>query len=479
MKRQAFNPFLPATEYIPDGEPYIFNDRVYVYGSHDRFNGFIFCLNDYVCWSASIDNLSDWRFEGVIYKKNQDPKNRLGIRLLFAPDVVKGQDGRFYLYYAFDFMGIMGVAVCDEPSGHYEFLGHIRHADGTLWGRKRGDSLPFDPAVLNDNGKIYLYSGFTLSIPRLFTGMKKLKTDGGRILELEDDMLTIKTPEKLIFPKEGNASFKGHEFFEASSIRKINDKYYFVYSSKHNHELCYAVSHKPDDGFLYGGVLVSNADIFEHDKTRSRAVNYYGNNHGGLLKFKDEYFIFYHRQTNRNSYSRQACAEKVTMLSSGAFEQAELTSCGLNCKPLIGRGSYEARIACNLFSKDGAGRYDVRNSKKVFKEHPYFTQSRKDGMSSSIGYIANMRDGATAVFKYFKFVSCSQLSVKVQGRADGTLTVCADEHKKKAVAIIPIILKKKGIKEFSGLINIPDGIYPLYFEFTGIGSIDFYSFVLK
>jgi len=36
--KQAFNPFLPSYEYIPDGEPYIFDDRVYIYGSHDRFN---------------------------------------------------------------------------------------------------------------------------------------------------------------------------------------------------------------------------------------------------------------------------------------------------------------------------------------------------------------------------------------------------------------------------------------------------------
>ena len=38
----AQNPYLPLWEYIPDGEPYLFEDpdnpgkmRVYVYGSHD------------------------------------------------------------------------------------------------------------------------------------------------------------------------------------------------------------------------------------------------------------------------------------------------------------------------------------------------------------------------------------------------------------------------------------------------------------
>ena len=66
-KNQAFNPFLPSYEYIPDAEPRVFGNRVYIYGSHDKFNGISFCLLDYVCWSAPVDDLSDWRYEGVIY----------------------------------------------------------------------------------------------------------------------------------------------------------------------------------------------------------------------------------------------------------------------------------------------------------------------------------------------------------------------------------------------------------------------------
>lgn len=69
MKRQGFNPYLPSWEYIPDGEPYVFGKRVYVYGSHDRFNSHAYCMNDYVCWSAPVDDLTDWKYEGVIYKK--------------------------------------------------------------------------------------------------------------------------------------------------------------------------------------------------------------------------------------------------------------------------------------------------------------------------------------------------------------------------------------------------------------------------
>lgn len=231
MNRQAVNPYLPSWEYIPDGEPHVFNGRVYVYGSHDRFNAPIFCVNDYVCWSAPVEDLSEWRYEGVIYRKKQDPKNPLGYHLLFAPDVCQGPDGRYYLYYAFDFLGIMSVAVCDTPAGEYKFLGHIHYADGTLWGRRRGDQLPFDPGVLaDDDGRVWLYSGFYNAVPAILTGGHKLRCDGGTVLELEKDMVTIKTEPRVIFPKKGPGAFQGHEFFEASSIRKEGKTYAVAYS---------------------------------------------------------------------------------------------------------------------------------------------------------------------------------------------------------------------------------------------------------
>ena len=55
MEKQVFNPYLPSYEYVPDGEPHVFGSRVYVYGSHDRFNGKAFCVRNYVCWSAPVE----------------------------------------------------------------------------------------------------------------------------------------------------------------------------------------------------------------------------------------------------------------------------------------------------------------------------------------------------------------------------------------------------------------------------------------
>ena len=71
--KQIFNPYLPLNEYIPDGEPHVFGDRVYIYGSHDKENGNDFCMLDYVTYSAPVTDLKSWRYEGVIYKASKDP----------------------------------------------------------------------------------------------------------------------------------------------------------------------------------------------------------------------------------------------------------------------------------------------------------------------------------------------------------------------------------------------------------------------
>jgi len=479
LKNQCFNPYLPSYEYIPDGEPHVFGNRVYVYGSHDRFNAPIFCVNDYVCYSAPIDDLSDWKYEGVIYRKNNDPKNKLGIRLLFAPDVCKGADGKYYLYYAFDFMGIIGVAVCDEPAGEYRFYGYVHYKDGTIWGRKKGDQFPFDPAVLlDDDGKVFLYSGFYISTPAIVTGGKKLKNEGGTVIELESDMITIKTEPRVIFPKEGKGAFKNHEFFEASSIRKDGNTYVFVYSSRHNHELCYATSKYPDRDFEFGGTLVSQGDLFlDGNEDEKKGKNYLGNTHGGMLNIGDDWYIFYHRQTNQHSYSRQACAERLDRVSEGVYKQSEVTSCGLNQGPLRGLGRYEARIACNLWSKDGVGRYDGKSVRQKLKTHPYFTQTGVDRNEDGDQYIKNMHDGGVAGFKYFDFREPTSIKIEVRGN-EGTIEIALDENFNRIIGSVDI-QNKEIYTEYVARIESVSGVYPLYFRYRGTGIIDFLAFTLE
>jgi len=473
-KRQAVNPFLPSYEYIPDGEPHLFDGRVYLYGSHDKFNGIAFCLNDYVCWSAPCNDLSDWRYEGVIFRREQDPNGKRGfLNAMYAPDVCRGADGRYYLYYFVAQCGLISVAVCDTPAGKYEFLGHVKYADGVPIGKK-GEPFQFDPGIfVDDDGKIYLYTGFgAVNYPAMLRGWHKTSKHGAMVFELERDMLTVKGPFGYIGVKGKTESkgtpYEGHEFFEASSMRKFDGKYYFIYSSYLGHELCYAVSDNPAGGFVYGGTLVSNGDVGANGN--KNAVNYTGNTHGSVIEIDGAHYVFYHRQTNRHQFSRQACAERIKF-ENGKFVQAELTSCGLNGGPLVASGEYEARIACNLYSARGTYFYGV--IKKPSKIHPYFTQTGKDREDNPDQYIANFGNGATAVFKYFEFKDNAKITVTVCGRATGKIVV-KDGADGNAVAEIPVKPCKRPAA-FSAPLNVADGVKPLYFTFYGKGRLKFIS----
>ena len=288
MEKQGFNPYLPSWEYIPDGEPYVFNDRVYVYGSHDRFNGYVYCLNDYVCWSAPVDDLGDWRYEGVIYKKTNDPLNEAGNMCLYAPDVTIGTDGRYYLYYVLDKVSVVSVAVCDTPAGEYEFYGYVQYSDGVRLGEKEGDEPQFDPGVYTEGDKTYLYTGFC---PK-----NDHSRSGAMATVLGPDMLTILEKPVIVAPSEpysSGSSFEGHEFFEAPSIRKIGDTYYLIYSSIVMHELCYATSKHPTKDFKYRGVIVSNNDLhIDTYKPAEKPMYFGGNNHGSIVDINNQWYIF-------------------------------------------------------------------------------------------------------------------------------------------------------------------------------------------
>lgn len=259
-------------------------------------------------------------------------------------------------------------------------------------------------------------------------------------------MLTIITPEKLLFPKEGRGSFSNHEFFEASSIRKFNGLYYFIYSSRHNHELCYATSSSPTGGFEFQGTLISNGDVFLHGHDdENHANNYIGNTHGSILELNGNFYIFYHRHTDVSSYARQACAERLTMRD-GKFIQSEITSCGLSDTPPPGRVTFSAYIACNLWaSGHTTGRYDIRHHRRIYKNHPRKTETVHNNIRMQI--VANMRNGATCGFKHFnaddirtaRALSVTVRSTSKRHKAHGKMVVHVAENHSVDSAVLCVV----------------------------------------
>lgn len=464
MKKQALNPYLPSWEYIPDGEPYVFGDRVYVYGSHDFYNGYIFCMGDYVCWSAPVDDLGNWRYEGVIYPRNEDPLNKEGKMCLYAPDVTVGPDGRYYLYYVLDKVSVVSVAVCDTPAGKYEFYGYVHYEDGTRLGEREGDEPQFDPGVLTEGDITYLYTGFC--------GRGDKSRHGAMATVLGPDMLTIKEAPVFVAPGveygEGTG-FEGHTFFEAPSIRKIGDTYYFIYSSTVMHELCYATSKNPLKDFVYGGVIVSNCDMhIDTYKPADMPTAYGANNHGSIVQILDKWYIFYHRQTNGSWYSRQGCAEEIKVLPDGKIPQVEITSCGLNGGPLEGKGEYPAYLACNLFT-------DTPSMYIAGDKFPKVMQDGRDG-DEEVGYIGNLMKSATAGFKYFDCKGVKKISITTRGYGSGDFEVRTSID---GPVLATLTIEFSNVWEtYTSDIDLPDGVHALYFTYVGSGNPSMKSFTL-
>ena len=289
---------------------------------------------------------------------------------------------------------------------------------------------------------------------------------------LDADMLTVlESPLCVVpgYPHSAGSGYEGHSFFEAPSIRKIGDTYYFVYSSEVMHELCYATSKKPREGFVYRGVLVSNCDLhIDSDKPADMPMAYGANNHGGLVEMNGEWYIFYHRHTNGTWYSRQGCVEKLTLAEDGSFAQVELTSCGLNGGPLVGKGEYPAYIACRLFTEESMAH--VGGDKQ-----PRVMQDGRAG-DEEPGYIGNIMNSATAGFKYFDMQGVTKIRITVRGYANGNFEV-RTKWDGEILAEIPVVYTNVW-ETYEADIAMPDGVQALYLTYRGQGKAALLSFEL-
>ena len=474
MKKQVYNPYLPSYEYIPDGEPRVFGDRLYIYGSHDKFGGSYYCENDYVCWSAPLSNLSDWKYEGVIFRYTDHPQDAVhrkaeknGRYYLFAPDVIRGRDERFYLYYSIADSSIISVAVCDTPAGQYGYLGDVCYPDGRILGESAGEYFQFDPSIfIDDNGRIYLYSGFCPTNRTVDVFGRKFV--GCHMYELEQDMLTVQKGPMLVIPREAKVP-AGAVYFEAPSMRKINGIYYLVYSAR-NTGLYYFYSDRPDGDFCFGGRIHSTSDVGINGYSEEEPCCSMGNTHGGLVELNGRYYIFDHRHTNNSSFCRQGVAEPVTIDKQGRIVQVETTSCGLNGGWLIGEGSYPAYIACVLY-------YEKTVSPE--QRTACITQDGDDRETLPGQYIRGISNGCIVGYRYFEGNGLVGIRIRIRGKASGTLYVTCHEEggkimnpEQNKVGKAEIRLCTDEWQQLEIPVQVSEKIYPLYLRFHGDGGFD-------
>lgn len=501
------NPFLPCNVFIPDGEPRVFGNRVYVYGSHDIYGGTAMCTGDYQVWSAALDDLQNFKLEGTCYERMQDPYIRAQVeagkgtmfnQFLYAPDVIC-LDGKYYMYYGVAMSGAgIGVAVSDNPTGPFTYVGRVRYpkeaipekwedtedgiADGDMAMGKGVPMLqlnpfkkhfgihmkgyPYDPALLYDDGHLYMYFGCThCHVAELDVSDKrtlvKNKTTG---LYFSESVLPAQSEKDKIAAQDGWSMANG------PSIRKIDDTYYLSYYAVNKNgcnAMCYSTSQSPWGPFTYQGVLVSLGNGRSFGQTVPTA--YGGNTHGGMFEVEGRYYQIYHRQTGDPNVARQGCMQELVLQEDGTFRQAEYMSQVQAEGGLQLPGSFPAYTACVLTDKNSKTKKKSASPYFTLKEYEHGVWDETTG-KKVYQMVTNLTDGARVGYKYFVFDTekdAMSISVTLRNTADGKIDVYLDNNKKADATIL--LTAQQGVKEFEGTLHIPtDGLrHAVYFVFYG------------
>ena len=463
------NPYMPLWEHVPDGEPRVFEHegkkRVYVYGSHDIART-RYCGNNYVVWSAPVEDLTDWTCHGVAYETHYDS-------MLFAPDVVKKGD-TYYMYAAERFGSLVVVASSKTPWGPFE--------------DPKETKLGFDPGVLvDDDGRVYAFWG-GCAAPCY-------------IAELEDDMATIKEGTLVENPLghstcPWNPVDDGHislidGFFEASSPRKVLGKYVYIYSKRYEKPIPELGITEPNNGFLSyrfsdspfgpyhdgGDISFNGGEILKDAEGNGTMTYQWGNNHGSIMEVNGKWYVFYHRQTGVNEFSRQAMMEpiEVAMGTDGKLyigdvkflsgesvssKPVEMTSQGPQVNGLDAYSWISAGYACHIYG----------SRKRAYIRPEY--EERED-LSTPI---VDITDGTTVGFRYLQFGNNTPKSVTVVLEEAKKLKVLLriDSYKGRIAAELSFTGKEKeATSELTfGLI----GKHAVYFEFCSEDPDDTFIF---
>lgn len=399
------NPYLPLWEYIPDAEPYVFEDpdnpgkyRLYVYGSHDTLKT-AYCGTDLVVWSAPVEDLSDWRCDGVIFESVVNGT----ADVLYAPDVALVEENGKKTYYLYPNNQSWGrtTMVCksDRPDGPFEVVnwkeGSTTETEGVLG---------FDPAVfVDDDGGVYGYWGFVESWwgkldEDNMSSLKEGETSKRNIPSYDQMTAFDYDPTQFNIVQDENVGKWG--FFEASSIRKVGNKYVFIYSrnglpeeptGKNYSQLAYGYSDSPEGPWKWGGIIVdAMGEIIPNENGGYDRTFAGGNTHGSICEINGQWYVFYHR--NLHTYARQAMVEPITV----EWDEESVADGG------------EVRISMAEVTSNG---FFIEGLNPYAKHSAGIVSYLTGGASITPAYsedtttlpVVNIRNGVIAGIKYFNF----------------------------------------------------------------------------
>ena len=426
--RGSGNPYLPLWEHVPDGEPRVFEDpdnpgkfRAYIIGSHDvRTRSY--CGPDIRQWSAPVEDLSSWRDEGPIFTYNIS--NQWDV--MYAPDLVeiKDKNGKkvYYLYpHSRGRNREPMVAKGDRPDGPFTAVN--MSPDGTR--TVQGSTMGFDPGVLIDyitdqndpdfgiGFRAYGFWGFQTS--------NAGELDQKTMYSLKPGTQAIPRFQTRIMEGEDPNSFA---FFEAASIRKVGNKYVWIYSGhsgqeygvgRSNSTLRYAYGDSALGPWRSGGVLVdSRSVVLNQDGTRLQTTFPGHNTHGSLQQINDQYYVFYHRPPRGNGNARQSMVApvKVTWDEKSVASGGKVTITGYDpyatdnvwtAKSSGGNHYTGAEVTSEGFHIFGLDPYNYYSAGYAcYMSNPNTMQDTYDNWDNNMP-LTNVQSGNVIGYKYFGF----------------------------------------------------------------------------
>jgi hypothetical protein len=310
--------------------------RAYIIGSHDITYS-AYCGNDIRMWSAPVENLTQWRDEGPIFSYFVDGQ----WDTMFAPDLVEVKDrttGKktYWLYpHSRGWQRVPMVCKSDRPDGPFTPVNMTEDGRRCL----PGSLIDFDPSVFIENitdksdpdydrgFRAYVFYGFQHSTAcELDPNTMYSQRPGTQLI---DPFIPASSRDGKLLDKEGSeykALYKGQNpldfnFFEASSIRQVGNKYVMVfsgYSGKEygldatNSALRYAFGDSPLGPWRSGGVLVdSRGVVLNEDGSKLITTNAAHNTHGSIQEINGQWYVFYHRPPRGFGNARQAMVAPV------------------------------------------------------------------------------------------------------------------------------------------------------------------------
>jgi arabinoxylan arabinofuranohydrolase len=283
------NPILPG--YYADPSVVQQGGKSYIYATLDPWGG-----ETLGCWESS--DWKHWTYRVLDWPTKSACKSPTsGNAGVWAPSVVKGPDGKFYMYVSI--RNEVWAGVGDSPLGPWKnALGDKPLIDGKF---KPGFHMIDAEAFIDDDGTAYLYWGSGINWVNGKCWVVKLKRD---MTTFDGEVMDV-TPSN---------------YFEGPFMLKHDGKYYLTYSqgktTEDTYRVHYAIGETPFGPFSEA----SNSPILVTDK----AANVISPGHHTVFIKDGAPYILYHRHSipfDRRFIGRQSCVQPLLFNADGLIEK--------------------------------------------------------------------------------------------------------------------------------------------------------------